>query len=203
MSFGLDIQEMFQSRWVSVSTSNIYSSLDELQSRHPQIIKVLLSHQAKQMESNKTWSTWNGWVSPVGEKNSRLTNLAIVSHRIHFMACRSFSSPLMVEAEISESPMESRYRHLLPSLCYWDPDFSSLGLVIETRTFSVSFSVSSLRLASFESRSRHWDSDIFSVGLGSCHWDSDIFSLGLGLDDQNLVSLIPGLWCEQTWQRGE
>jgi len=47
----------------------------------------------------------------------------------------------------------------------WDSDIFSLGLVIETQTFSVS--VSSLRLRPFQSRSRsrHWDSDLFSLGL--------------------------------------
>ena len=52
----------------------------------------------------------------------------------------------------------------------WDSDHFSLGLglVIETQTFLVSVSVSSLRLRPFQSRSRsrHWDSDIFSLGLG-------------------------------------
>ena len=99
------------------------------------------------------------------------------------MACRSFSFPLMGEAEISESldgslsidiycpvlllrlrffQSQSRSRH-------WDLYFSvsvsalrldifSLSLVIETRIFSVS--VSSLRLRHFQSQSRHWDSDL-------------------------------------------
>ena len=52
---------------------------------------------------------------------------------------------------------------------------ASLGLVIETWTFSVS--VSSLRLRPFKAQ--------FQSG----YWDSDIFSLGL--DDPNVVTLIP------------
>ena len=52
----------------------------------------------------------------------------------------------------------------------WDSDHFSLGLglVIETQTFLVSVSVSSLRLRPFQSRSRsrHWDSDLSSLGLG-------------------------------------
>ena len=45
--------------------------------------------------------------------------------------------------------------------------FYSLGLslVIETQTFSVLVSLSSLRLTSFQSLSCHWDSDPFSFGL--------------------------------------
>ena len=63
--------------------------------------------------------------------------------------------------------MESRYRHLLPSL------------IIGTQIFSVSVSISSLRLI------------FFSFGLGievrhlqsrSCHWDSDLFSLSLVIE---------------------
>ena len=48
----------------------------------------------------------------------------------------------------------------------WDSDHFSLGLVIETQTFSVL--VSSLRLILFQSRSRsrHWDQDLSSLGLG-------------------------------------
>ena len=41
-SLGLDIQEISQSRWVLVSTSNTLASLDESWAKHPQNIKVLL-----------------------------------------------------------------------------------------------------------------------------------------------------------------
>ena len=54
MSFGLDIQEIYQSRWVSVSKSYKFASLNESQSRHPHNIKVLLIYKqrnAKQKES--------------------------------------------------------------------------------------------------------------------------------------------------------
>ena len=85
--------------------------------------------------------------------------------------------------------------------------FFSLGLIIEAHTFAVS--VSWLRLTSFQSpyRSRHWDLD-FSVlvsllRLGhfqsrSCHWDSELFSLGLVIETQTFsvsVSMI------QIWSR--
>ena len=75
--------------------------------------------------------------------------------------------------------------------------------VIETQTFSVL--VSSLRLTSFQSRFRDWDSDIFSLSLGlvivietqtiSVSVSSlrlRHFSFGPSLDDPNLVLLIPG-----------
>ena len=130
----------------------------------------------------------NGWVSPVDEKNSIPTNLAVVrgpvSYRIHFLTCRSFSSPLRGNQRSVRVLMESWYRHLLPSLVIETQIFSvlvlvsslrlrfiSLGLIIDSQTFSVL--VSSLRLRYFQS----W----------SCHWDSDFFSL----DDQNLVSISP------------
>ena len=130
------------------------------------------------------------------------------------MGQRPFPSPLM-GCEISARVLiESQYRHLLPSPVSETQIFSvsvsvsslrlgffSLGLVIDTHIFLVSVSVSSLRLTYFQSWSwsRHWDLDI-SVSASllrlrhfqsrSCHWDSHIFSLGLGLADQNLVSLI-------------
>ena len=71
MSFGLHIQEISQSRWVSVSTSKKFLSLDESQSRHPINLPVSMSlglnihkiskscwfirqRKAKQKESNQT-----------------------------------------------------------------------------------------------------------------------------------------------------
>ena len=124
----------------------------------------------------------------------------------HQIVQRSFPSPLMGTQISARVSMESRYRHLLPSLVSETQIFSvlvsslrlrffSLGLVIETHTFAVS--VSSLRLTSFQSRSRHWDLDISvlvsllrlrHIQSRSRHWDSDLFSLGL--DDPNLVLLI-------------
>ena len=117
-SLGLDIQYISQSRWVSVSTSTNYESILESFSQKKQPNKRNLT-KLKKSKSNSIHlldqvcflqhqiPSWDVWVSPVGEKNSMPTNLAIVrgpvSYRIHFMACRSFSSPPMGGAEISGS----------------------------------------------------------------------------------------------------
>ena len=113
----------------------------------------------------------------------------------------------MGKAEVSESV---GILHLLPGLVS-RLRFFSLSLVIETRTFSVLVSVSSLRLTSFQSRSCHWDSDLFSLGLvietqkfsvsvsslrlrhfqsRSRHWHSHLFSLGLVIETQTFSVLV-------------
>ena len=198
MSIGLDIQEISQSRWVSVSTSKKFSSLDESRSRHPRNFSVSMSlgldiqeisqsrsrypinfpvsislgldiqkiskscwvikqRKAKQKESNQTrynqsksihlldWVcflqhqilTFDGWVSPVREKKSRPTN----------QKTRIISEISMSLDGVSVSTFFTPSR-------LWDPAFSSLGLVFETQIFQS------------RSRSRHWDSDICSLGLG-------------------------------------
>ena len=129
---------------------------------------VIKPKKAKQKESNQTWSTWDGWVSSVGEKNSRPTNLAIirgpVSYIIYFKVQRSFPSPLMGSQVSARVSMESWYQLFWPRYFsvsvswtfqswsrYWDLDI--FGLVIETQTVSVSVSVSLLRLRHFQSLS--------------------------------------------------
>ena len=140
MSLGLDIQEISQSWWVYVLTSKIFLSLDESRSRHPQIIKVLLGHfKPKKKESNQTWPTRGGW------EKLQTNQSGIIEYWVHFMACRSFSFPLMGEAEISESLDGVSVSTSFVQSRYWDSDFFSLnlGLVIETYIF--------------QSLSRHWD----------------------------------------------
>ena len=136
MSLGLDICKIFQSRWVSVSTSIEFFSLDESRSRQ------ILWYQSRTKFSGLVLYSLDNFCFGL--------DVFVVSVSVSTLRLKPFQS-------------RSRSRH-------WDSDLFSLGLglVIETHTFSVSVSVSSLRPRPFQSRSRsrHWDSDIFSLGLG-------------------------------------
>ena len=161
--------------YISVSTSTKYPSLIESLSQEKQNKRNLIQLD-KFYQNQFIFPTWNCWVSPVGEKKSRPTNLAIVigpvSYRIHFMALPTNGR--------SRGQWESRWSLGIDIFClvsslrfrlfqswswsrYQDSDIFGLGLVIETQTFSVS--VSSLRLRNFQSQSHHWDSDLSSLIL--------------------------------------
>ena len=137
-SLDLDICKISQSRWVSVSTSREFFSLNEFWSW--QIFR---------------YQSWTKFISLDTLYFS--INVSVVSISVLTLRLRPFQS--------------------LSRSCHWDSDLFSLGLslVIETHTFLVS--VSSLRLRPFQ----YWSQ--------SCHWDPDIFSLHL--HNPNLVSLIP------------
>ena len=120
------------SQWVLVSTYKKFLLLNESRSRHPAYISVSTStkypslieslSQEKQNKRNLIqldkfyqnqfiFPTWNCWVSPVGEKKSRPTNLAIVIgpvlYRIYFMVHRSLPFPV-IEGQISAKAYFSR-----------------------------------------------------------------------------------------------
>jgi len=138
MSLGLDIREISQSRWVSVSTSKkSHTPVESLSKEKPNkrnLTKLdTINHLQHQI------LTFDGWVSPVREKKSRPTN----------KKTRIISEISMSLDGVSVSIFFAQSR-------FWDSDFSSLGLglVFETQIFQS------------RSRSRHWDSDLFSLGLG-------------------------------------
>ena len=167
MSLGLNIPEISQSRWVSVSTSKKFLSLDESRSRHPTYIPVSMSLS---LDIHKLLKySWVIEPKKAAKQSESLDGVSVSS----FAQSRNWDSDFLVSvSSIRLGRFQSRSQS-----CHWDLDIFSLGFIIKTRTFSVSVLVSPLRLIPFQSR--------------SCHWDSDIFSLGLGLDDQNLVSLMP------------
>ena len=122
MSLSLDIYKIFQSRWVSVSTSVKFPSLDESRYR------------------------------PIFRYQSRTKFCGLV---LHSLGNFCFSLDVFV-VSVSVSTLRLRPFQSRSWSRHWHSDLFSLGLslVIETQTFSVSVSVSSLRLEHFQSRSR-------------------------------------------------
>ena len=55
MSLGLNIQEIFQSQWVLVSTSKKFLSLDESRSQHPRNFPVSMSLSLNIQEISPSW----------------------------------------------------------------------------------------------------------------------------------------------------
>ena len=171
MSIGLDIQEISQSRWVSVSTFKKSLSLDESRSRYPINFPVSISlgldihkiskscwvikqRKAKQKESNQTRYNQSksihllDWVCFL--QHQILTFDGWVSP-VREKKSRPTNQKTRIISEISMSLDGVSVSTFFAQSRFWDSDFSSLGLVFETQIF--------------QSRSRHWDSDICSLGL--------------------------------------
>ena len=174
MSLGLDIREISQSRWVSVSTSKKSLSLDESRSRYPINFPVSISlgldihkiskscwvikqRKAKQKESNQTRYNQSksihllDWVCFL--QHQILTFDGWVSP-VREKKSRPTNQKTRIISEISMSLDGVSVSTFFAQSRFWDSDFSSLGLVFETQIFPVSVSVSLLRLS------------IFSLGLG-------------------------------------
>ena len=160
---GLDIHQISRSRWVSVSTSQKFLSLDESRSRHPRNFSVSMSLGLDIQEiSQSRWvsvSTSKKFLS-LDESRSRHPTYIPVSMSlgldIHKLSKYSWVIKPKKAAKQSESLDGVSVSTSFAQSRHWDSDFSSLGLglAIETQIFQS------------RSRSRQWDSDIFSLGLG-------------------------------------
>ena len=141
MSLSLDIYKIFQSHWVSVSTSVKFPSLNESESRHLWKCSVSMSLGPDICKISQSF-----WVS--------------VSTSIEFFRLDE-SRPQQIFRYQSQNKFTGLFLYSLDNSCFSLNVFEVFASV-STHTFSVS----SLRLRPFQSRSRHWDSDLFSLSLG-------------------------------------
>ena len=176
MSLGLDIQKNFQSRWVSVSTSNKFLSLDESQSRQLWDFSVSMSLGLDICKiSQSRWVSVSTSIEFFSLDESRSWQILWYQSRTKFSGLVLYSLDnfyfcldvfVVSVSTLTLKPFKSRSRH-------WDSDLFSLGLglVIETQTFSVSVSVLMIQIWSC------WS--LFQIGHWSCCISNSIHSLPL------------------------
>ena len=122
MSLSLDFQEIFQSRWVSVSISKKFLSLDESRSQHPRnsSVSVSTSNKFASLDINKI-----SFPSPLMGSQISARLLMESQYRHLWPSLVSETWIFLV------SVLSLRLRHFQSRSHYWDSDIFSLGLGLD------------------------------------------------------------------------
>ena len=149
MSLGLDIREISQSRWVSVSTSKKSLSLDESRSRYPINFPVSISLGLDIHKISK--SCWVIKQRKAKQKESNQTRYN-QSKSIHLLDWVCFLQHQILTFDGWVSPVREKKSR---------PTNQKTRIISE-----ISMSLDGVSVSTFFAQSRFWDSDFSSLGLG-------------------------------------
>ena len=146
---GLDIHWFSQSRWVSVSTSEKFLSLNESRSRHPRNISVSTSLSLDIHKISK--SCWVIKQRKAKQKESNQTRYN-QSKSIHLLDWVCFLQHQILTFDGWVSPVREKKSR---------PTNQKTRIISE-----ISMRLDGVSVSTFFAQSCFWDSDIFSLGLG-------------------------------------
>ena len=146
---GLDIHWFSQSRWVSVSTSEKFLSLNESRSRHPRNISVSTSLSLDIHKISK--SCWVIKQRKAKQKESNQTRYN-QSKSIHLLDWVCFLQHQILTFDGWVSPVREKKSR---------PTNQKTRIISE-----ISMSLDGVSVSTFFAQSRFWDSDFSSLGLG-------------------------------------